>query len=654
MFSEHLINYVTNQDIEARFGGGVAAYFTIFRWQSMVGLVAAIIIFLVHIPHLVRVFHNRKRQYGSIAKTFQWSDFTGIPFFLQFQSYEYILYTAMSLSMILYYCVTLMYQVILETRVQSEHAIKSKDMENKRYSKLLLNCWDHSQVDNSSVRDQRLIIAQSLRILIDEDSRKEEVTRRPYSQKIMLIVRKVVSNIFLTIVFIVAIGSIVTIRQFDSVIQEKLGSKIDISKWPSWIPFKEIIRDNIASVIISVAIVIINYITPTIAHYVTEFELWDEPKTALRMLVIRYFALRIATIFVLIYQFAVLLDAIKGGCDKCENVDKVGNQLFFVVVSSLAFEFIVDPALIIIFFVFQWIRAKVLTYQLRKRLKKQLVGQVDEDSSFHRRSKVVPIEDSSNRNEELQEESSSSIEIEVQSGNTDVDQNDLITTVRTEKDEFQTAPKLMSLIYLQTVMWMCLIYYPFGIVIIGICNIILFKFQIVLVTWLLKKPKNPVDARTQSGLFSILYIVSFLTVAVYYYYALDLHRVKTENCGPLEKNRTIMDSLEEGLSKVRWGVVLMLIFNHVLTNSALIWLVVGGMIVLYFWRSYSMHMMNKYISMLSTRLLGEQKVYEEKLLQQEQEAEILKSRLDHFQGMKKRRSSMTHAPPHTLAKKKFP
>ncbi len=644
----------SSEDIEARFGGGVAAYFTIFRWQSIFSLTASIIILLVHIPHLIQVFRARKKEYGKISKAFSWSDLTGIPFFLQFQSYTNILFTAMSLAMILFFCLTLMYQVIQETRVQSEHVIKSKDMEKKQFSKLLLNCWDHSQVDYSSVRDQRFTIAQSLRLLLDQDKRREEVSKRPSSQKILLIVRKILSNIFLVFTFIVAIGSIVTIRQFDSFIQKSLGSKIDISKWPSWIPFKQLIKDNVASVIISISIVIINYLTPTISSFVTKFERWDEPKTALRLLVVRYFILRIAMTYVLMYQFAVLLDLVKGGCEKCDSVGQVGNQLFFVILSALGVEFIVDPLLIAGKYIFQWIKTKLHSFQLRRRVWKQI--QDKSIASIIKHHRVTPVELQSTvpkreavRDEEggegagrigeqqhlhddeaFDRDQDTAIEVESQqSANKEVDEES--RDVRTEKEEFQTAPKLMSLIYIQTVMWMCLIYYPFGVVIIGICNIFLFKLQIVLVRLFMKKPKQPVDARTQSGLFTILYAVSFLSVTLYYYYALDLHRVKTEDCGPMTTNKTIMESLKDRLRSTNWGIIVYEVYNHTVDNSALVWLIVGILIVLFFWRSYNIRSMNGYLALLRNRLVGEQKVYEEKMYQQEQETDILRSRLEHLQ-----------------------
>jgi hypothetical protein len=44
--------------VEARFGGGVAAYFKLFRWQAIVGVFSSIIVLIMHIPHLILYFKN--------------------------------------------------------------------------------------------------------------------------------------------------------------------------------------------------------------------------------------------------------------------------------------------------------------------------------------------------------------------------------------------------------------------------------------------------------------------------------------------------------------------------------------------------------------------------------------------------------------------
>jgi hypothetical protein len=519
-----------------------------------------------------------------------------------------------------------MFQVITETRIQSEHSVRSKDMENKRYSKVLLNCWDHSQTGPQMVRDQRFAIAQSLRIILDEAKRQESIKLRKQGENTLLMIRKVVGNLIVILLIAMTAGIIIVIRQFEDDITSNFNTLVKTDSWPEWM---SIITNNTASVMISIVITVLNYITPTIARIITNFEKWDKPTTALKIVVFRYYLLRIITIIILLIQFAQMMGTIKSRNTSSDDlicgIDDVGNQMFFLILTTLVSE-LIEPALMIGKFGIQWLKCKYKTYRLKKQIRhsptahtetddkmdtmSSVNGDVETSGSERRLSEIQPFDD-------LEQNKPSALE----------EEEEPVTEARLEKEEFKTAPRLMSLIYLQTIMWLTLMFLPIGIVVVGLISLFLFKYEKFFVMLLLRKPKRPVDARTQSGFFSILYCVTFLIIAASYYYVLNIYTVNVTYCGPLTANTTLIDTLREDLDETKAGPALLFMFTHILTNSALIWLMVAGLVILYFWKSYSTTTMATYISVLTLRLYGEQRVYEEKLTAQQTENDNLKRQL---------------------------
>ncbi len=111
------------ESVEARYGGGIAAYFQFFRWQTLMGLWAALLVFGTHVPHFI----FQGIQEDSIV----WGD-SIIPQFILFDSFCYttfspagvFMYLGLLFVVITIWVLGLIYKTLSISKEQINHKIR--------------------------------------------------------------------------------------------------------------------------------------------------------------------------------------------------------------------------------------------------------------------------------------------------------------------------------------------------------------------------------------------------------------------------------------------------------------------------------------------------------------------------------------------------
>lgn len=181
--------------IEAKFGGGVAAYFAFYRWQALIGIIAAVYMVFMYGWHLLYMFITEDPTFKSANGTYTFQSIWGsnvVPFVLTYEAFpenntmSSIVYITMTYVTILFWAITAVIKIITESKQQVESQVKAKDVQGKKFSKALLNCFDHSIKDKVAATEQLYTIADTFRLLLDEKRREERIKRRTTGEKVTL------------------------------------------------------------------------------------------------------------------------------------------------------------------------------------------------------------------------------------------------------------------------------------------------------------------------------------------------------------------------------------------------------------------------------------------------------------------------------------
>jgi hypothetical protein len=205
----------------------------------------------------------------------------------------------------------------------------------------------------------------------------------------------------------------------------------------------------------------------------------------------------------------------------------------------------------------------------------------------------------------------------------------IITLVTPDHPEFDTPRRLVSLIYFQAIMWLCLPFIPFAVVVCAVVNLLLFKYQKFFLFRLMKKPKQAFSAIETGVFFILLYIITFSFALITYYYMINVNDYQDSNCSLVSTNNSdntmlgvVRDMINSGPYSLR------MVYEHIFANSILVWLIVAVMFGIYYSRDQTTKALRHYTNMLRDRMTKEQKTFEDKLSKQRSEIQLLQKRLN--------------------------
>lgn len=157
----------------------------------------------------------------------------------------------------------------------------------------------------------------------------------------------------------------------------------------------------------------------------------------------------------------------------------------------------------------------------------------------------------------------------------------------------------------------------------------------------MKKPKQAFSAMDTGVFFILLYIVTFAFALLTYYYIITINNFNGSQCALIVSSDftvlgVINDMIEAG------PIGLKIFYEHIITNSTLVWIIVAIMFIIYYSReqttkalkvifnilSFLLISIQHYANMLRERMNKEQKAFEDKMAKQRGEIQLLQKRLN--------------------------
>eukprot|EP01028_Stygiella_incarcerata_P012964 TRINITY_DN809_c0_g1_i1.p1 TRINITY_DN809_c0_g1~~TRINITY_DN809_c0_g1_i1.p1 ORF type:complete len:816 (+),score=217.82 TRINITY_DN809_c0_g1_i1:126-2573(+) len=305
--------------IETHFGAGIGKFFTFFRWMFMVILVLGLVALIAHLDH----FYNTSWS--------SWGSET-VPSWLLYSSYGeseakwYVFFIVFSVLALVY---TALRKLVVEDRIKLRAEVQEEADKQRLFSKLIFNCWDHSLVGAQAVQDHRLNVTESIRVLLNEDrigSVKKNRTRR---EKAILYTRRIIGN-FLVVMLIVATWALLI---FLTITQKQLTEDAANSGLESF-----------STLLVPVAINLINVLFPQLILMITAFERWDNPTFIVKIQLGRLYLLKIATVVLYLFQYYQMLSGqnLQGQLDVESRKDCIENLIGVELCNLLVITFLLE------------------------------------------------------------------------------------------------------------------------------------------------------------------------------------------------------------------------------------------------------------------------------------------------------------------------
>ncbi|KAL0482575.1 hypothetical protein AKO1_009108 [Acrasis kona] len=223
-------------------------------------------------------------------------------------------------------------------------------------------------------------------------------------------------------------------------------------------------------------------------------------------------------------------------------------------------------------------------------------------------AKSVPTTDKSKRNDAVMNKIKNMLDVEIA--------------------EFDTPRRMISLIYFQSIMWICLPFIPFAVVVCALINLFLFKYQRFFLFRVMRKPKQAFSAMDTGIFFIALYLLTFGFAIISFYYLMNVNQFNESQCTLVSSSdNTALGMLRDYITTYN-NNALTNVYNHIITNSLLVWIIVVIVYGVSYAREKSTKAMKNYANMLLERLNKEQKTFEDKMTKLKDENSTLKKRLD--------------------------
>eukprot|EP00736_Rhodelphis_marinus_P008562 Rmarinus@m.28343 len=266
--------------IDARYGGGIAAYFHFYAWLTKNAVIVFTFYMMLIVPHVI--------TYTSSLSSF--IDY--MPRVIVYSSFDVDYEEAYTICILCWAGINLLSSIYLSMTYTAEDAYK-KEMQQARaikFSRISLNLWDYSVVEPAEVEDLKNAVAGAFRVLRSDEEKAEQRANRSKEEWNKLYLRRTFAMLATLVVIAVGCGCIIVITQSQSGIS-------------SWVDSNVSFLGNYSDYVAPASVSLLGAALPKLIILITRFEEWDDPAFRLKMETLRiYFGkITIAATLVLSY-----------------------------------------------------------------------------------------------------------------------------------------------------------------------------------------------------------------------------------------------------------------------------------------------------------------------------------------------------------------
>jgi hypothetical protein len=216
--------------------------------------------------------------------------------FSSFTASEAWIYTCMLLISIF----VMMIQTVIkwsaeDRKLKMINAFEGSRASQNKYAKLVLNSWDHNLQTVREIRDHKLFIAESLRMLVQDAKAAESSSSRTLKQKVVLYLRR---GFFIFLYIVIQTGGMALI------VITLAGQSEYIKLAGDWL-FE---NTGGALEITPIVVGIVNGIIPQLTTRLLKQEKYDDQGTVIKQTVLRIFLTKTFNILIQVVSYLLLQD----------------------------------------------------------------------------------------------------------------------------------------------------------------------------------------------------------------------------------------------------------------------------------------------------------------------------------------------------------
>ena len=216
--------------------------------------------------------------------------------FSSFQANEAWIYTVMLLGSIF----VMMIQTVIKWSAEDRKlkmitAFEGSQAKQNKYAKLVLNSWDHNLHSVREIRDHKLFIAESLRMLVQDAEAQNASGSRTFVEKAKLYARR---GFFILLYIIIQIGGMAlivitlagqspTIKTFGEYVYTQTSGALEITP---------------------IVVGIVNGVVPQLTTRLLKQEKYDDQGTVIKQTVLRIFLTKTFNILIQVVSYLLLQD----------------------------------------------------------------------------------------------------------------------------------------------------------------------------------------------------------------------------------------------------------------------------------------------------------------------------------------------------------
>eukprot|EP00735_Rhodelphis_limneticus_P011000 TRINITY_DN4043_c0_g1::TRINITY_DN4043_c0_g1_i1::g.11884::m.11884 TRINITY_DN4043_c0_g1::TRINITY_DN4043_c0_g1_i1::g.11884 ORF type:complete len:791 (+),score=192.32,sp/Q7Z402/TMC7_HUMAN/20.04/3e-11,TMC/PF07810.8/1.5e-08,IncA/PF04156.9/0.00071,IncA/PF04156.9/1.4e+03,IncA/PF04156.9/7.6e+02,Tropomyosin_1/PF12718.2/0.0018,Tropomyosin_1/PF12718.2/7e+03,Tropomyosin_1/PF12718.2/4.4e+03,Phage_GP20/PF06810.6/0.21,Phage_GP20/PF06810.6/12,BRE1/PF08647.6/0.48,BRE1/PF08647.6/6,GAS/PF13851.1/0.038,APG6/PF04111. len=305
--------------IDARYGGGIAAYFRFYAWLCGNSAMVALVYLLLLIPH-----------------TFSESmtDLSGIlPITWLYSYYDEDNRVLFTVCLVLWMVLNVMSSAYLLSKDAARTSIEKELTGGNaqfKFAPIALNIWDYSVSEAGEVEDLQNAVVAALRMRIAEENAQEQRESRTKEEWRMLYIRRA-SGIFLTLVFIGSGSYLVIVVMAQQ------------SEMKSWLQGNVSVSSTYTDYVPTIAVSLIGALMPKVVLKASEFERWDDEASRLKLETVRLYLGKIVITGTLVLSYFEIMDfqpfgfssgaIIRDSSFRCPE-DQIGRLLFQLCLSE--------------------------------------------------------------------------------------------------------------------------------------------------------------------------------------------------------------------------------------------------------------------------------------------------------------------------------
>lgn len=164
----------------------------------------------------------------------------------------------------------------------------------------VVRLWDCQVYQGDAVEEQKLVAADTFRLLDSEVSIAQQIRNRTPQERLSLLIRRLVVNAVVLVLVLVSWAVLIAV----SVASPYLGQLTYFADSSSLNALMQLAMQNL---LVPAALQVLSAGAPIIVGVLTRLERWDSPAFALKMLITRIFFIKVLNVIVVMVSYMQLL-----------------------------------------------------------------------------------------------------------------------------------------------------------------------------------------------------------------------------------------------------------------------------------------------------------------------------------------------------------